>query len=112
MKTKIVVGFVPTLCVAFALIDIILTAGSQANQPAKEATATIPIVMANQNDPVAEGAVASLARPGENITGLSNPSPEVSGKQLELLKEIVPRLSRLAVFGESNNTAIAQSLMG
>ena len=59
--------------------------------------------MAQDNDPVANGFVASLARPGGNITGLSNLSPEISGKQLELLKEIIPKLSRVAVFGASTD---------
>jgi putative ABC transport system substrate-binding protein len=66
--------------------------------------------MTNDNDPVAEGSVSSLARPGGNITGLSNLAPELSGKRLELLKEIVPKLSRLAVFGQTSNTGIAQML--
>ena len=78
--------------------------------PAKEATSTIPIVMAHDSDPVGNGFVASLARPGGNITGLSTLAPELSGKQLELLKEIVPRLSRVAVFGNSTNPGNAQVL--
>ena len=59
--------------------------------------------MAQDNDPVGNGFVASLARPGGNITGLSTLAPEISGKQLELLKEIVPKLSRVAVLGTSTN---------
>jgi putative ABC transport system substrate-binding protein len=70
---------------------------------AKEAIATIPIVMAFDSDPIGNGFIASLARPGGNITGLSTLAPEISGKQLELLQEIVPRLARVAVLG---NTAI------
>jgi putative ABC transport system substrate-binding protein len=66
--------------------------------------------MAQDFDPVGTGFVASLARPGGNITGLSTLSPEISGKQLELLKEIVPRLSRVAVLGTSTNPGNAQSL--
>jgi putative ABC transport system substrate-binding protein len=66
--------------------------------------------MANDSDPVGNGFVASLARPGGNITGLSTLVPEISGKQLELLKEIVPKLSRLAVFGTSIQPGNAQSL--
>ena len=66
--------------------------------------------MALDNDPVGNGFVASLARPGGNITGLSTLAPEISGKQLELLKEIVPRLSRVAVLGTSTNPGNAQSL--
>jgi len=91
-------------------VDVIVTAGAAATRPAKEATVTIPIVMANDNDPVGSGFVVSLAHPGENITGISNFSPEISGKQLELLKEIVPRVSRVAVLGELNNPGNAQAL--
>jgi putative ABC transport system substrate-binding protein len=82
-------------------IDIIVTAGSNPTRAAKEATSTIPIVMAQDPDPVGNGFVASLARPGGNITGLSNLGPEISGKRLELLKEVVPKLRRAAVFGTS-----------
>src|SRR5438128_5409349 len=91
-------------------VDIIVTAGPHATRPAKQATSTIPIVMAQDPDPVGDGFVASLARPGGNITGLSSLAPEISGKQLELLKEIVPRLSRVAVFGTSTNSGNAQTL--
>ena len=80
-------------------VDVIVTGGGGLTRAAKEATNTIPIVMAQDVDPVANGFVASLARPGANITGLSNLSPEISGKQLELLKEIIPKLSRVAVLG-------------
>ena len=66
--------------------------------------------MAQDNDPVGNGFVASLARPGGNITGLATLAPELSGKQLELLKEIVPKLSRVAVFGTSTNPGNAQTL--
>jgi putative tryptophan/tyrosine transport system substrate-binding protein len=91
-------------------VDIIVTNGPVLTRPAKEATSMIPIVMGFDNDPVGNGFVASLARPGGNITGLSNQAPEISGKQLELLKEIVPSLSRMAVFGNSNEPANPQSL--
>ena len=91
-------------------VDVMVLAGSAAIRPAKEATNTIPIVMANDADPVGSGVVASLARPGGNITGLSNLAPEISGKRLELLKEIVPTLSRVAVFGNSTNPGTAQAL--
>jgi putative ABC transport system substrate-binding protein len=91
-------------------VDVIITAGPASTRPAKEATATIPIVMAFDNDPVGNGFVASLARPGGNITGLSTLAPEISGKQLELLKEIVPRLSRVAVLGTSITPGNAQAL--
>jgi putative tryptophan/tyrosine transport system substrate-binding protein len=90
--------------------DIIVTTGPIVNPPAKEATSTIPIVMAFDNDPVGNGLVASLARPGGNVTGLSNIAPEISGKQLELLRELVPRLSHIAVFGNSKEPANQQSL--
>ncbi len=69
-------------------VDVIVTAGAPATRAAKEATSTIPIVMAQDTDPVGNGFVASLARPGGNITGLSTLAPELSGKRLELLKEI------------------------
>ncbi len=91
-------------------LDVIVSAGPTATRPAKEATSTIPIVMAFDSDPVGSGFVASLARPGGNITGLSTLSPEISGKQLELLKEIVPRLSRVAVLGNSTVPGNAQVL--
>jgi putative ABC transport system substrate-binding protein len=91
-------------------VDVILCAGPGYTLAAKKATNTIPIVMARDPDPVANGFIASLARPGGNITGLSTLSVEISGKQLELLKEIVPRLSRVAVFGTSTNPGTAQSL--
>src|SRR5882724_8905246 len=71
-------------------VDVIVTSGPVATRSAKQATSTIPIVMGFDNDPVGNGFVASLARPGGNMTGLSALSPEISGKQLELLKEIVP----------------------
>jgi len=82
-------------------VDVIVTPGPTPTRAAKAATATIPIVMTQDPDPVGNGFVASLARPGGNITGLSNLAPEISGKQLELLKETVPKLSRVAVLGTS-----------
>jgi putative tryptophan/tyrosine transport system substrate-binding protein len=91
-------------------VDIIVTTGPAPTRSAKEATKTIPIVMAQDGDPVGSGFVASLARPGGNITGLSRLTPELSGKRLELLKEIVPRLSRVAVFGTSTQPGNAQAL--
>jgi len=91
-------------------VEVIVTGGAAATRPAKEATATIPIVMTQDDDPVATGFVASLARPGGNITGLSTLAPERGGKRLELLKEIVPRLSRVAVFGTSTEPGNAQML--
>jgi putative tryptophan/tyrosine transport system substrate-binding protein len=91
-------------------VDVIVTAGSAVTRPAKQATSTIPIVMAQDTDPVGNGFVASLARPGGNITGLATLAPEISGKRLEILKEIVPRFSRVAVFGTSTEPANAQRL--
>jgi putative ABC transport system substrate-binding protein len=91
-------------------VDIIVSAGPAVTRPAKEVTTTIPIVMAQDPDPVANGFINTLAHPGGNITGLSTLAPEISGKQLELLKEIVPRLSRLAVFGNSTRPGNAQAL--
>ena len=91
-------------------VDVIVTGGATDTRAAREATKTIPIVMAQDNDPVAGGHVASLARPGGNVTGLSTLAPEISGKQLELLKEIVPKLSRVAVIGTSTNSGNAEKL--
>ena len=91
-------------------VDVIVTVGSRYTRAAKEATSTIPIVMAQDPDPVGNGFVASLARPGGNITGLATLAPELSGKRLELLKEIVPELSRVAVFGTSTIPGNAQAL--
>jgi len=91
-------------------VDIIITGGPPATRAAKEATVTIPIVMTQDTDPVGNGFVASLARPGGNITGLATLRPEIRGKQLELLKEVIPKLSRVAVFGTSTAPGNAQSL--
>jgi ABC-type uncharacterized transport system substrate-binding protein len=88
-------------------VDLIVTVGPAVTRPVKEATNTIPIVMAFDSDPVGSGFVASLARPGGNITGLSSLSPELSGKRLELLKETVPKVLRVAVLGNPGNTATA-----
>ncbi len=78
-------------------VDVIVSGGPQTTRSAKQATVTIPIVMAADSDPVRNGFVASLAHPGSNITGLATLTPEIGGKRLELLKETFPRLSRLAV---------------
>jgi len=91
-------------------VDVIVSAGPTVTRAVKEATSTIPIVMAQDPDPVGNGFVASLARPGGNITGLATLSTEISGKQLELLKEIVPKLSRVAVIGNSTNPGDSQAL--
>ena len=91
-------------------VDIIITCGPPSTRAAKQATVTIPIVTAQYPDPVGDGLVVSLARPGGNITGLATLAPEISGKLLELLKEIVPRLSRVAVLGTSTQPGNTQSL--
>ena len=82
-------------------VDVIVAEFTPAAQAARRATSTIPIVMAPAGDPVATGLIASLARPGGNVTGLSNVAPELAGKRLQLLREIVPGLVRvgLLVFG-------------
>jgi putative ABC transport system substrate-binding protein len=90
--------------------DVIVTGGPTATRPAKEATSTIPIVMSFDSDPVGSGFVANLARPGGNITGLSSLSPEIASKQLELLREIIPKLSRVMVLGTSTNPGNDQAV--
>ena len=91
-------------------VDVIVAAGGTPGiLAAKNATRTIPIVFPNVGDPVALGFVDSLARPGGNITGLTLRTPEFSGKQLELLKEVVPRARRVAVLGQEANAASAAS---
>ena len=91
-------------------LDIIVTGGGAATRAAKKATATIAIVAAQDPDPVGNGFVASLARPGGNITALSTYAPELSGKRLEILKEVVPGISRVAVVGTSTYPGNAQVL--
>jgi putative tryptophan/tyrosine transport system substrate-binding protein len=90
-------------------VEVIWAAGP-AVPHAKNATKTIPIVVTNIGDPVGSGLVASLARPGANITGFATLAPELSGKRLELLKEVIPKLSRVAFFGNSNAPGNAQVL--
>src|SRR5437867_2815923 len=80
--------------------EVIVTFGTTAAQAAKAATTTIPIVMAFAGDPVGTRLVASLARPGGNVTGMSLATSELSGKRLELLKEIIPKLTRLTILGD------------
>lgn len=91
-------------------VDVIVTEGTTATRSAKAATSTIPIVMAQDPDPVGTGFIVSLARPGGNITGLSNFRPELGGKRLELLKEILPRLGHVVVIGASTTPGNAQAL--
>ena len=90
-------------------VDVIVTAGGQATRAAKQATSTIPIVMTNDADPVGSGFIASLARPGGNITGLSTLAPELGGKRLEILREIISKLSRVAVIGTSTQPGHVQA---
>ena len=89
-------------------VDIIVAGGGPTTRAAKAATSTIPIIMTNDSDPVVNGFVASLARPGGNITGLSILAPELSGKRLEILREVVAKLSRVAVLGTSTIPGYAQ----
>ena len=77
-------------------VDVILTSGAAATE-AKRATSTIPIILGVANDPVGEGLVTSLARPGGNVTGLSLQAPDLAGKRLELLREVLPNVRRLAI---------------
>jgi len=84
-------------------VDIIVTSGTPQVLAAKQATAAIPIVFATAGDPVANGLIASLARPGGNATGLSTLVTELAGKRLELLRELVPGLGRLAIIGNGSN---------
>jgi putative ABC transport system substrate-binding protein len=84
-------------------VDVIVTAGTLASLAAKHATTTIPIVMAAAGDPIGSGLVANLAQPIGNVTGLSLMSPDLGGKRLELLKELLPQISRVAVLWNSAN---------
>jgi putative ABC transport system substrate-binding protein len=91
-------------------VEVIVTQAAPATQAARHATGTIPIVFTNVNDPVGQGIVASLARPGTNVTGLGTLSSPISGKRLELLKEAVPGVARVAVFWNAANPAFALML--
>lgn len=93
-----------------ARVDVIVTPVDTTILAAKQATATIPIVMVASGDPVGSGLVASLARPGGNVTGLSSFATDLGGKRLELLREAVPRLSRVAVLWNADNPAKAREL--
>jgi putative ABC transport system substrate-binding protein len=93
-------------------VDLIVAAGAGAIRAAKKATSEIPILMSEVNDPITLGFVANLAHPGGNITGLSNLAPELSGKRLELLKEVIPKISRvglLAYRGVAMRTSIEEA---
>jgi putative ABC transport system substrate-binding protein len=84
-------------------VDVIVTSGTPATQAAKQATRTMPIVMTNNADPVGSGLVASLARPGGNVTGLTAQDADLGGKRLELFLQVVPRVSRLALLIDETN---------
>lgn len=91
-------------------VDVIVASGVEAALAAEHATRTIPIVGTGLTDPVGSGLIASLARPGGNITGVSLMAPELVGKQLELIKEVVPKVSRVAVFWNSLHPVHRQML--
>jgi putative ABC transport system substrate-binding protein len=91
-------------------VDVIVTAGTPAALAVKRTTPSIPLVMAAVGDPIGVGLVASLARPGGNVTGLSAIAPELEGKRLELLREVVPKLSHIAVLWNPDNPFHAGSV--
>lgn len=93
-------------------VDVIVTAGTTATMAVKKATSTIPIVFASAGDPVRTGLVASLARPGGNVTGLSNLQTDLGGLRLELLREVVPALDRVAVLGNVDSPLITLEIEG
>ena len=88
-------------------VDVIVSPGTQAQLALQQATSTIPIVMVLPGDPVGAGLIKSLAYPGANITGTSLMFPDMGGKRLQLLKEIVPTMGRVAIFGNSKNASTA-----
>jgi ABC-type uncharacterized transport system substrate-binding protein len=89
-----------------ANVDLIVTGGTESIQAASKASASIPIIMTTIGDPVGAGVVASLARPGGNVTGLSLYATELSAKRVELLKEVLPKLTRVAVLWNPNNASV------
>jgi putative tryptophan/tyrosine transport system substrate-binding protein len=92
-------------------VDLIVTVGS-AVAAAKQATSVIPIVFAIANDPLGSGLVASLSRPGGNVTGLSVQSPDIAGKRVEILREVIPDLHRLAIMGNAGYPAAVLEMNG
>jgi putative ABC transport system substrate-binding protein len=90
-------------------VDFIVTRGTPAALAARDATSNIPVVMASTGDPVGVGLVASLARPGGNITGLSSFSTELAGKRIELVKELLPGISRVGLLANMSNPALSLS---
>jgi ABC-type uncharacterized transport system substrate-binding protein len=91
-------------------VDVFVAASGPATEAAKQATRTIPIVFSVSGDPVAEGLVVSLARPGGNLTGLATISPELVGKQLEMLKAVAPKVSRVAVLQNPDQPSHASAV--
>ena len=91
-------------------VDVIVAGGTASTRAAMDATKTIPIVMTNVSDPVALGFAVSLSRPRNNVTGLSTLAPELSGKRLELLKEVLPQISRVALPGDAINPGNGQAV--
>ena len=89
---------------------MIVTAGTPATQAVKKATTSLPLVMVAVGDPVATGIVASLNRPGGNITGVTSISEELEGKRLELLREVIPTVSRVAVLWNPENQSLLAEL--
>ena len=88
-------------------MDVIVSAGDRPIRAAREATSTIPIVMVVSNDPVGLGHIASLASPGGNVTGLTTISGELTSKRMELVKEVIPKASRVAIFSDPANPGTA-----
>ena len=101
-KEDLITGFVSELIQL--KVDVIVSGTIRGIRASKEATKTIPIVMITTADPVASGLIDSLARPGGNITGLTRLTRELSGKRLELLKEVVPRVSRVGVISDGTSS--------
>src|SRR5262249_41419033 len=93
-----------------ARVDVIVTTTDTLGLAARQATTTIPIVMVVAGDPVVSGLAASLAKPGGNVTGMSITAPDLAGKRLQLLREAVPRLSRVAVLWNADNPAKAREV--
>jgi putative tryptophan/tyrosine transport system substrate-binding protein len=91
-------------------VGVLVSRGGPAASAAKEATSVIPIVFQVSNDPVSISLIESLARPGANVTGVSNQSAELAGKRVELLREIVPGLRRLAIIANADNPDAATDL--
>src|SRR5499426_1446079 len=91
-------------------VDLIIVSGTRAAVAAKQATSTIPIVLAGVGDPVQAGLVSSLSHPGSNITGLSRLSPDFIGKRVELIKEVIPKTNRIAALSNPDNPAHAANL--